>query len=256
MKKILSTVILFSCLFTACEYDNYNEPDVVFSGNIVYNGENVIYDGDPAKPLFRVIQSGYGKVDGGTAVQTRADGSFRHLLFPGRYQFTPYNNIYPFVFPDYPYLGESEGYPQTRLDLYENFSMDIEVIPYYVITDFNAVWDAEKQEIHMSCQVAPNDDARLGGRIPAIRAVRGYVSTTAIVNSVTSCVTKVDGNWPSYSGASVMEVKIEDYYKAYVNNFRDYGYCRMAFELEGIKDYYLFTPTLKVEGLPVQEWKK
>lgn len=259
MKKTIFSgilTVLAACLFTACEYDNYDEPSIVFTGNIVYNGQNVLYDGDPAKPLFRVIQTGYGKTDNGTAIQTSADGSFAHLLFPGRYYFTPQNNVYPFVFPEYPYLGESEGYPQTRLDLYEDFSMNVEAIPYYLISDFTAYFDAETQQIHMQCSVTPNTDERLNGVCPAITSVRGFVSTSTIVNSVTTCVKNSSGRWPAFSGTSTQDIPIEDYHDAYINNFRDYGYCRMAFELEGIPDYYLYTPVIKVEGLPVKEWGK
>ena len=154
------------------------------------------------------------------------------------------------------FFGESEGYPQTRLDLYEDFSMNVEAIPYYLISDFTAYFDAETQQIHMQCSVTPNTDERLNGVCPAITSVRGFVSTSTIVNSVTTCVKNSSGRWPAFSGTSTQDIPIEDYHDAYINNFRDYGYCRMAFELEGIPDYYLYTPVIKVEGLPVKEWGK
>ena len=256
MKKILIIGLALAAFgFTSCEYDNYEAPSLVISGNMVYEGENLPFDGNPARTVLRVVQSGFGKVDAGTAIQVAADGSFTQLLFGGKYSLTPYNNPYPFVFPDYPYMGESEGYPTTDIDLQTNLRMDIEVIPYYVLSEFKAWY--EDGQIKMSCQIATVNDE--GGLVtdanrPALAKVRAYVSTSRIVNSATTCTKTWSGWLPNYQGESTMDIPVKDYQTGYTNNYRSYAYCRMAIELGNIPDYYLFTPVVKVEGLPVKEW--
>ncbi len=47
---------------------------------------------------------------------------------------------------------------------------------------------------------------------------------------------------------------VATYQNGYVNNFRDYAFCRVAIELENIPNYYLFTEVKKIEGLPVKQW--
>ena len=73
------------------------------------------------------------------------------------------------------------------------------------------------------------------------------------MNSTTTCaITKaveVDG-----SADLEVSIPVATYQNGYVNNFRDYAFCRVAIELENIPNYYLFTEVKKIEGLPVKQW--
>lgn len=64
MKKII-ILLLAIMVFTACEYDNYDEPSVAFSGQLLYNDKPFNYDGNDARDIFLFFQEGFGKVDWG-----------------------------------------------------------------------------------------------------------------------------------------------------------------------------------------------
>lgn len=249
MKKIIFlSITLLSIIFSSCEYDNYDAPSLAFSGNLVYNGKNLQWDGCAARTILRVFQTGYGRVDRGTAIQVKSDGSFNQLFFHDEYWLTPYNTPFPFEFSQFNYKS-GVGYDSIYIDMKSDLHMDIEVLPYYELGNFSVT--LEGKNIVMKCNVSKVTGTK--SPAPAIKNVRGYISTTNIVNSTTVCAvtSPVEEN-----GDSNLEVSIPvaTYQNGYVNNFRDYAFCRIAIELENIPNYYLFTGIKKIEGLPVKQW--
>ena len=251
MKKILFlSLMLFAFIFASCEYDNYDAPSLTVSGNLTYNGKNVLFDGNSARTLLKVLQTGYGKVDAGTGIQVADDGSFTQLLFSGEYWLTPYNNQYPFEFTQFKNLGSGLGYDSIHIDLKDNLKMDIEVIPYYEISDYTATLEGTNMLMKFKY-------AKVAGTVsaaPAIKNVRCYVSTSKIVNSSTTCAVTKAVN-ASGNGELSISMPVATYHNGYVNNFRDYAFCRIAIELNNIPNYFLFSEVKKMEGLPVKEWK-
>lgn len=249
-KTILLSLTILSFVLASCEYDNYDAPSLTLSGNVVYNGENLQWDGSAARTILRVFQQGYGKVDNGTFVQVKDDGSFNQLLFNAEYWLTPYNTQFPFEFSQFNYTS-GVGYDSIYINMTGDLRMDIEVKPYYELSAFEA--RQEGDNIVMRAHVVP-----VSGTVnptPAITNVRGYISTTRLVNSTTTCAVTVP---VTLNGEGDVEasIPVTTYQNGYVNNFRDYGFCRLAIELEGIPNYYLFTEVQKVEGLPVKQWQK
>ena len=249
MKKIIFlSITLLSIIFASCEYDNYDAPSLTFSGNVVYNGKNLQWDGSAARTILRVFQTGYGKVDTGTFIQVKDDGSFNQLLFHDEYWLTPYNNQFPFEFSQFNYES-GVGYDSIYIDMKNDLQMDIEVTPYYELSELSV--GLEGDNIVMRCNVSKVTGTK--NPTPVIKNVRGYISTTKIVNSTTTCaITKaveVDG-----SADLEVSIPVATYQNGYVNNFRDYAFCRVAIELENIPNYYLFTEVKKIEGLPVNQW--
>lgn len=249
MKKIVFlSMALLSIILASCEYDNYEAPSLALSGNVVYNGKNIQWDGRASRTILRVLQTGYGKVDGGTFIQVKDDGSFNQLLFHDEYWLTPNNNQFPFEFSQFNYKS-GVGYDSIYIDMKKDVQMDIEVTPYYELSDFSVSLAGE--DIVMRCNVSKVMDTK--NPAPAIKNVRGYISTTNIVNSATTCAVvkaaDVDG-----SASLEVSIPLTTYQNGYVNNFRDYAFCRVAIELENIPNYYLFTGIKKIEGLPVKQW--
>lgn len=249
MKKIIfGWITLITMLFMSCEYDNYEAPSLSLSGNIVYNGKNLQWDGSASRTILRVIQNGYGKVDGGTFVQVKDDGSFHQLLFHDRYWLTPYNNQFPFEFSQFHYQS-GIGYDSIYIEMTKDLHMDIEVIPYYELHDFSATLEGE--DIVLRCKASVVQGTQKAS--PNIKNVRGYISTTRLVNSNTTCAVTVTAD-------ANLELKVSipvtSYQNSYVNNFRNYGFCRMAIELDNIPNYYLFTDIVKIENLPIKQWSK
>ncbi|WP_300704886.1 DUF3823 domain-containing protein [Bacteroides sp.] len=248
MKKIiLLSLVLVSFLFASCEYDNYDAPSVTISGNLTYNGKKLPFDGNSGRSLLKVVQTGYGKVDSGTAIQVDTDGKFTQLLFPGEYWLTPYNNQYPFEFEQFTNLGSGLGYDSIHIELKKNLEMDIEVIPYYEVRDYTA--SLQGTDMLMKFKVVKSTDTKKAA--PAIKKVRLYVSTSSIVSTYTTCNVVKDVNVTTDAELEI-SMPIASYQNGYVNNFRDYAFCRVAIELENIPNYYLFSEVKKLEGLPMK----
>lgn len=247
MKKIIFiSIALLSILFASCEYDNYDAPSLSLNGNVVYKGKSLQWDGSAARTILRVYQQGFGKVDGGTFIQVKDDGSFNQLLFNDEYWLTPYNNQFPFEFSQFKYKSGT-GYDSIHIDMKKDLKMDIEVTPYYELSNFAV--SLQGNDIMMKFNVSKVSGTH--NPVPAIKNVRAYVSTTTIVNSATTCaVTKAVNT--SADGELEVSIPITNYQNGYVNNFRSYAFCRVAIELEDIPNYYLFSEVKKLEGLPVK----
>jgi hypothetical protein len=131
-----------------------------------------------------------------------------------------------------------------------NVVKSLEVKPYFNISNFRV--SVEGDNIVLRADVAVNT----GTREPAPRVLfaRGYVGTSSIVNSKTTC-TKSQRAIITSDGSIEVIVPIHNnvasYREIYINNFRDYAFCRIAIELEGIANYYLFSETKKIEGIPL-----
>lgn len=80
LKSIIAAAfVVLGFTMTSCEYDNYDAPSYVFSGQLKCDGENFPFDSN--KGLLRVFQSGYGKVDGGgTGYTCRRSGTLPAAL--------------------------------------------------------------------------------------------------------------------------------------------------------------------------------
>lgn len=247
MKKILFlSLALISILFASCEYDNYDAPSLSLNGNVVYKGKSLQWDGSAGRTILRVYQQGFGKVDGGTFVQVKDDGSFNQLLFQDEYWLTPYNNQFPFEFSQFKYKS-GVGYDSIHIDMKKDLKMDIEVTPYYELNNFAVSLAGDN--IVMKFNVSKVSGTQTPA--PAIKNVRAYVSTTTLVNSTTTCAVVKAVN-TSADGELEVAIPVTTYQNGYVNNFRSYAFCRVAIELENIPNYYLFTEVKKLEGLPVK----
>lgn len=252
MKKIqLIVVSLLALSFTACEYDNYEPPAIRVSGQLTSNGANFLYDGAGSRSLLKLIQKGYGKDDPGTPLYINQDGSFTQLVFPGEYWLTLDNNPYPFELPDFPSLGGGMGYDSIHMNITSDVLRNFEVIPYYFISDFSAT--VERKNIVLTATVTKNP-AVSQQNIPEPSFVRGFIGTNTLVNSGSRCTKQSRARLTNGTGTVSVSIPISgsaiSYRGAYTYNTRDYAYCRIALELDGIPNYYLFSETIKLEGIP------
>lgn len=250
MKKILYfSIILFTTFLYSCEYDNYEAPTITFNGNLTYNGNKCVFDGNPGFGMLTLVQKGFGKVDPGTNVRISENGSFNQLIFPGDYWLTLANNPYPFEFKDFKSKGVGLGYDSIPMKITGNVTKDIEVTPFFQISNFTL-------SISSGNVVASFKVKKTTGTVsvvPRVIRARCFMSTSAIVNSSTTFSKQLIKSIPDSANVSIpmsISTGTPSYRSMYVNNFRDYAYCRVALELYGIPNYYLFSETLKVEGLP------
>jgi len=242
MKKIILSLLAILSL-TACEYDNYKGPDVTFSGQLLYNGEPFIYDGNDARNLFLFFQEGFGKIDWGTKMHTQSNGSYQQLLHQGEYKLTLGNVKYPFEISEFPPMAA--GYDSIYYDMRKDTKQDFHITPYYEISDVDA--RLEGIDIIANFKVKKV----LGTGIPAPRIVKAriYLGINNFVNSKSPVVGEADVNL-SDDGEITVSIDAIKYRNGYKENFRDYAFYRVAIELENISDYYLFSDVQKIEGIP------
>lgn len=240
-------VIMTGSLFSSCEYDNYDAPSYTYSGKLICDGENFPFDSN--RTIFNFVQNGYGKADGGTEMRINDEGCYKQLLFNADYKLTLVNKKMPFELPEFKSLGDGLGYDSIAYTIKSAVEKDFEVIPYYKITNVDASLVGESIVSRFSI-------SKVNGTVkpaPAIKKAYIYLSTGTIVNSWNKCQQSIliqDASQTSIEISIPLSMYREKQY--YINNFRTYAYYRVAIELEGIPDYYLFSPVKRIDNLPVK----
>lgn len=246
MKRILYFIaIISSVILSSCEYDNIEGPSVYFKGRLVYEDNPFQFDGNPDRGLLKVYQKGFGKVDPGYNITVDENGNFQQLLFNQEYWLSPNNNLYPFEFKDFKSKGTGLGYDSIYFNIKSTVNKDLEIIPYYILTNYTAT--LHDGNIVMKFDVSPT--AKTASVAPPIIKARAYIGTAIKINSKTTCNVSQNITFAN-SGSVEISIPLERYRKEYTNNFRDYAFCRVAIELENVPNYYLFSETKKLEGLP------
>lgn len=127
----LSFLGLLTFGLNSCQKDNFEAPKTQFTGHLVYQGKpiQVKNTGDYSGAVyFELWQSGFGK-SGAINVYLNQDGSFSALLFNGDYSLVIPPAQGPFIS-----LENDQTHSDTiALSLNGNTSMDIEVLPYYMV---------------------------------------------------------------------------------------------------------------------------
>lgn len=248
MKYIYTITLILSALLISCEYDNYDAPSYQFEGQLKLDGQDYAFDGNAGRGLFVFLQEGYGKVDNGIGMRIDEKGTYKQLLFKDKYALTLVNRTLPFELEDFPKNEAKPGYDTIFYDIRSNVAQDFSIKPYYVVSDVKGKLSENKESIEVALNISKV--AGVSSPTPKIMKVWLYVSTSTIVNSSTKCVAskaiELDVN------SATISIPVSRYRTTYLNNFRDYAFYRVAIELEGIPDYYLFSETHKVEGLPTK----
>lgn len=248
-KQILAGIaFLAATALTSCEYDNYEAPSHTYAGQLVCDGENFPFDSN--RTIFNFLQYGYGKVDGGTEMRITDEGQYRQLLFDADYKLTLVNKKLPFELPDFESLGDGLGYDSIHYSVQSDIKQNFTVIPYYKISGLQARLEGEN--IVAGFTVAKTTGTSKPA--PAIKKVYIYLSTGNIVNSWNKCQRSEEvhaaGSAPFTISIPLSMYREKQYY---INNFRTYAYYRVAVELEGIPDYYLFSTIGRIDNLPVKK---
>ncbi len=240
-------LIMLSAL-ASCEYDNYDAPSHEYKGALLCDGKPFQYDAN--RSLFRFYQKGFGKEDSGTALSVSNDGTFSQLLFDDTYKLTLVNQTLPFEMPDFPSKGAGLGYDSIAYRITGNIVQNFEVHPYYKISGLSAALSENGRNIVATFNVEKMTNTEK--EAPALKSAKLYLSTSRIVDSGTNCMRSVNVS-SSENGGYEVSIPLAYYRdkKYYVNNFRTYAFYRVALELDGIPDYYLFSEIKKIEGLPV-----
>lgn len=251
MKKtiVIATLLAAVTMMLSCqdEYDNYDAPNVVFTGQLVdEQGNKFCYDGNAG--LFTFFQTGYGKTDVGTSMHVADDGSFRQLLFKGEdYKLTLENSEYPFDIVEFPKHESGQGYDSISYHIDRDVEQNFTVRPYYSISDLKIEYNSERKRI-----VATFTVKRLKADAPALKRAYIYLGTTVNVNSANKCqcfstIRKTEDEQEVSIYIPVAYYRNRLY--GMINNNRTYAFCRVALLVGNMNDHYLFSETQRIDGL-------
>ena len=245
MKKIAYILTLFVVvIFSSCKYDNYDPPTINFTGQLNYAGKPFQFDGySEGAGLSKIIelyQTGFGKSGVPITAAVNADGKFTQQVFAGKYEITMKNTPYPFTFDNWA-TKPSGGYDTLRLNITGNYNLNVPVTPYFDITD--VTWAIDGTHLNVTFNIKKIQEGA------TVTKAHVFVNTASIVNSgvIASAETAVS----DISKPVTVSFSIPDYRSKYVNNFRDYAFIRVALETDKSPTYFLWSPTYKVDKLPI-----
>lgn len=122
----LFLIMILPIMFTACEYDNYDEPNAIISGKIVYEGQSIPVKNNQV--TFRLYEPGW-ELSASTYmnVQVAQDGTFSANVYSGKdYYLIRQNNIGPWVNP----TASDTIYV---INCAKNQTVDMPVTPYFLL---------------------------------------------------------------------------------------------------------------------------
>ena len=234
MKHIILSIICITVL--SCKKDNYDAPSVTLEGRITYQGEAInVSSKDVTLELW---EPGWGK-NGAITVNVNEDGSYSALLFNGNYKLV----IPPSQGPFRSKPNNETNSDTVLLQLNGSRTMDIEVIPYYMVrnpqlvlsgTDIvNATFSLEK--------VITDANAR------DIENVFLYLNQTSFVDGTNYIARKGMAGSDITDPANIsLQVTIPASISANgTTGDQSYVYARIGVKISGVEDL-LFSPVQKI----------
>jgi len=238
-------VLLAMFLLNACNYDNYDPPQVLFSGELKYGDTPLQFDGyaegEGLSKIIELYQQGFGKAGVPISAAVNAEGNFRQQIFPGDYQITVKNTPYPFTFDNWEKTA-SGAYDTLKVNIKNDYSLAIPVTPYFTIEDLET-------EVSGTNLVARFRIKRIQEGANLVRA-KLFVNTSSIVNSATPASAEIAVT--DISEPISVSFSIPNYRTRYTNNFRTYAFMRIALETDKSPTYFLWSPVYKIENIPLE----
>lgn len=124
--KIISTLLSFSLLIlvSGCGKDNYDAPESMLTGRIVYEGQALNLRGTDERVRLQLYQDGYAKRDP-IEVFVGQEGTFSAKLFDGHYKMVTRNGNGPWV----------NSRDTIAIDVKGSTTIDLPVTPFFTISN-------------------------------------------------------------------------------------------------------------------------
>lgn len=230
--KIRFHYILFFVLCTvilSCKKDNYEEPSATLSGRIVYKGEPLNFEYNRVN--YELYQPGFGKTGPIGSVFT-PEGGFSHVLFDGNYKLVVPSGQGPFVWKQ-----TAAGKPDSIvITLKGNTSLDIEVMPYFMIRTPQLSFAGGK--VTGTCKlekIVTDNNAK------NIERVTLYISKLQFADSQTNvATTNLAGSAITDMNNVSLSVTVPT-----LTPTQNYVFARIGVKFSGVDDM-IFAPTKKI----------
>ena len=212
-------IAVMLCLFASCEIDNYKAPNSFLTGRIVYNGDPIQVRSDEVR--FQIWQSGFG-TEGPLDSYINQDGSYSSRLFDGNYRLVFVNGEGPFK----TIVKNAQQLDTIFVNLKGNQTMDIEVLPYYMIR--NEQFSKSGSTIVASCKI---EKIITDANAKNIDRVTLYLNTTPWVSSDgTEHDADVNGDFSNLNAIN-LSANIP---QSSIN--KGFTYARIGVKISGIQD--------------------
>ncbi len=230
--KIRSHCILFFALCTvilSCKKDNYDEPQATLSGRIVYKGEPLNFEYNRVN--YELYQPGFGKTGPIGSVFT-PEGGFSQVLFDGNYKLVVPAGQGPFVWKQ-----TSAGKPDSvAITLKGNTSLDIEVMPYFMIRTPQLSFAGGK--VTGTCKL---EKIVTDGNAKNIERVTLYISKLQFADSQTNVATT------NLAGSAITDLNNVSLSVTVpvLTPTQNYVFARIGVKFSGVDDM-IFAPAKKI----------
>lgn len=229
MKKILLlTLCAFALVFTACEYDNYDEPSSHFHGRILYNGEPLGFGYNEC--YIELWEQGDWALKAAIRVNVNIDGTFSHVLFDGDYKMVIPSSVRPFKMEQDTVLVQLRGDQQ----------MDLNVTPYFTIENVQYRYNESNDKLECSCAIKKVPNASGTADVEIMREYVGktmYLYTGSHINYHTLNQSNNPGKSLDnvlWTGPVVNRAKLPA--------SQDYVFARVGYKLKGITPMIMTHP--------------
>lgn len=213
------------------DLDNYDSPDAVLEGSIVYNDEPIPVSYDNV--TFELWQSGFGR-ELPIEVTVDQDGSFATELFDGDYRLIIPEGQGPFQ----RIFNEETQSDSINVTLSGSDSLNIEVLPYYMIrnTQFSNSGRTVSANFSLEQIISPDD----GGQ--NVERVSLYVSKTNFVDGRTSesTIDLAGGEIGNMNNIS-LSTDVPEFTPT-----QDYAFARVGVKIQNVEDM-MFSAIEKID---------
>ena len=231
MKSVFQYMLPLMIMAAAqsCKKDNFDAPDTMLKGRLVYNGEpiEVEYNQVP----FELYQFGFGKV-GPLGTTFAPDGTYSMVLFKGEYKLIIPNGQGPFKWKQ-----TAGGAPDSlTISLSGNQELNLEVIPYYMIRNPQFTASGGKVTAKFKIEKIITDASARN-----IENVRLYINKTQIV------ATPDDIKGPvNVDGGAITDLNNVTLEQTVPTLSQTYIYARIGLKIQGVEDR-IFSPVQKIQ---------
>lgn len=222
MKKITSFFTLLCCLLaiSSCRYDNYDEPQSLLTGRVIYDGEPVCVRAGGAE--FALYQDGYA-LHNSIPVYVNQDGTYSAVLFDGEYKLVRMGNA----------PWERPTNDTILIEVHGNTVQDIPVTPYFVIQ--NASFTKNGSKVTAKFTVKKVSEGA------TLEDVRIYLGETLITDNNTNRASLSLGSNITLDQEITAEIDIPESLAS-----EDYFFARVGVK-SGQASEYCFTQSTKIE---------
>lgn len=226
-------ILALAVCIHSCDKDNFSEPQSFLSGNLLYQGDTINVERNQVP--FQLYQYGFGKVGAinGSFTQT---GGYSSALFDGDYKLIIPNGQGPFMISQ-----KTAGVPDSiSVSLKGSQTVDIQVIPYYIIHSFQAA-KAGADSIHATFNI---QKIITDLNAKNVEYVSLYVNKTQFVSGLDN----IDITTGSLAGSAITDltnVQLGTTYNAPVPT-QNYVFARIGLKIVGVEDL-IFSPLVQVQ---------